>query len=400
MRYLSATATRELPENTEAGENIGAPVTANDPDNDTLTYTLGGSDVSSFDIGRSTGQIQTKPGVTYDHESKSSYSVTVKADDNNGGTAAIDVTVTVTDVNEPPEFDLATATREVPENTEAGENIGDPVTATDPDTGDTPAYTLEGADADSFDIDSASGQIQTKPGVTYDHESKSSYSVTVKADEKNGGIATIDVTITITVTDVDEPLTVNGETSVGYPENSDGQVATYSATDPDNGQITWSLSGDDAGGFSISNTGELTFQTAPDHESPADDNTDNRYELTVEASDESVKGALDVTVTVTDVNEPPAFSVETASRTIAENTTTGVAIGDPVTATDPDTGDTPAYTLGGTDAKPTSASPTQTRSRLCPTSGARDSWKRRCEPPASRTPSSGPPSCTAPRTSC
>ena len=126
--------------------------------------------------------------------------------------------------------------------------------------------------------------------------------------------------------------------------------ATYSAPDPDNDQVIWSLSGDDAGDFSISNTGELTFQTAPDHEAPADDNTDNRYELTVDASDGSVKGTLDVTVTVTDVNEPPEFSVETASRTIAENTTTGVAIGDPVTATDSDTGDTPAYTLGGTDA--------------------------------------------------
>ena len=246
----------------------------------------------------------------------------------------------------------ATATREAPENTEAGGNIGAPVTANDPDTGNTLTYTLEGADLDSFDIDSASGQIQTMPGVTYDHETKSSYSVTVKADYNNGGTATIDVTITITVTvtDVDEPLTVHGQTSVGYPENSDGQVATYSATDPDNGQIIWSLSGDDAGDFSISNTGELTFQTAPDHEAPADYNTDNRYELTVEASDGSVKGTLDVTVTVTDVNEPPGFSVETASRTIAENTTTGVAIGDPVTATDSDTGDTPAYTLGGTDA--------------------------------------------------
>ena len=100
--------------------------------------------------------------------------------------------------------------------------------------------------------------------MTYDHETKSSYSVTVKADDNNGGTATID--LTITVTDVDEPLTVNGQTSVGYPENSDGQVATYSATDPDNDQVIWSLSGDDAGDFSISNTGELTFQTAPDHE--------------------------------------------------------------------------------------------------------------------------------------
>ena len=36
--------------------------------------------------------------MTYDHESKSSYSVTVKADDNNGGTATIDVTITIADV--------------------------------------------------------------------------------------------------------------------------------------------------------------------------------------------------------------------------------------------------------------------------------------------------------------
>jgi hypothetical protein len=32
VRYLSATATREVPENTEAGVAIGAPVTASDPD--------------------------------------------------------------------------------------------------------------------------------------------------------------------------------------------------------------------------------------------------------------------------------------------------------------------------------------------------------------------------------
>jgi hypothetical protein len=68
VRYLSATATREVPENTEAGENIGAPVTAADPDTgDTLTYTLGGADADSFDIGRSTGQITVGTGTTLDY---------------------------------------------------------------------------------------------------------------------------------------------------------------------------------------------------------------------------------------------------------------------------------------------------------------------------------------------
>ena len=350
--FDSATAAREVPENTEAGENIGSPVTAADPDTgDTPAYTLEGADADSFDIDSASGQIQTKPGVTYDHETKSSYSVTVKVDDNNGGTATIDVTITVTDVDEPPEFDSATATREVPENTEAGENIGAPVTAADPDTGDTPAYTLEGADADSFDIDSASGQIQTKSGVTYDHEIKSSYSVTVKADDNNGGTATIDVTIT--VADVNEPPEFDSATATReIPENMEAGEnigSPVTAADPDTGDTpAYTLGGADLDSFDIdSASGQI--QTKPgvtyDHE------TKSSYSVTVKADDKNGGIAtIDVTITVADVDEPPEFSVETASRTIAENTTTGVAIGDPVTATDPDAGDTPAYTLGGTDA--------------------------------------------------
>ena len=44
-------------------------------------------------------------------------------------------------------------------------NIGQPVTATDPDTGDTLTYTLKGTDAARFDIVSTSGQLRTKVGT-------------------------------------------------------------------------------------------------------------------------------------------------------------------------------------------------------------------------------------------
>ena len=100
-------ATRELPENSAAGVNVGAAVTAMDDDGDTLAYTLEGTDAASFDIDASTGQIQTKSGVTYDHEAKPSYSVTVKADDSNGGTDTIAVTINVADVDEPPSVTAA-----------------------------------------------------------------------------------------------------------------------------------------------------------------------------------------------------------------------------------------------------------------------------------------------------
>ncbi len=100
--FADATTTRSVPENSAVGTNVGSAVTATDADSDTLEYTLEGTDAASFTIVSTSGQIQTKTGVTYNHEGTSSYSVTVKADDGNGGTDTIGVTVTVSDVNEVP----------------------------------------------------------------------------------------------------------------------------------------------------------------------------------------------------------------------------------------------------------------------------------------------------------
>ena len=98
--FASSSALREVPENSPAGTDVGAPVTTSDPDGDTLTYTLEGADAASFGIGSSTGQIQTISGVTYDFENKNAYFVTVKADDGNGGTDTIFVAISLTDEDE------------------------------------------------------------------------------------------------------------------------------------------------------------------------------------------------------------------------------------------------------------------------------------------------------------
>ena len=63
-----------------------------------------------------------------------------------------------------------------------GENIGDPVTATDPE-GNTVTYSLDDGDGDSFEIDS-SGQIKTKDPL--DVATKDTYTVTVTASDDNG----------------------------------------------------------------------------------------------------------------------------------------------------------------------------------------------------------------------
>ena len=99
-----ATASRGFDEDITPGDAFGRPLTATDGDGDwdTLTYRLEGPDAASFAIDAS-GQLQTKTGVSYDYETKSSYSVTAKADGGAGGTAAIAVTVNVRDVDEPPD---------------------------------------------------------------------------------------------------------------------------------------------------------------------------------------------------------------------------------------------------------------------------------------------------------
>ncbi len=99
--FSSTTTTRSVAENSGGGTNVGAPVTATDADNDPLTYTLEGMDASSFTIVSTSGQIRTRSGVTYDYETKPSYTVIVKAEDSNGGSAIITVTIDLTDVFEP-----------------------------------------------------------------------------------------------------------------------------------------------------------------------------------------------------------------------------------------------------------------------------------------------------------
>ena len=123
--FSTTPATRTLPENSGAGTDIGAAVTATESDSgDTLFYSLNGSDAGSFDIDSSNGQIKTRTGVTYDFEgSKKTYTVTVNVRDskdsagdaNTATDDSITVTINLTNVNEAPVIASPPATESIPE---------------------------------------------------------------------------------------------------------------------------------------------------------------------------------------------------------------------------------------------------------------------------------------------
>ena len=343
--------TRSIAENTAAGENIGTAVPATDTDNDTLTYSLGGTDAAAFSIVSTTGQLRTSTAL--DYETKSSYAVSVSVSDGNGGSDSITVTITVTDVSEKPVFAPGGVILTIAENAASGTNIGDPITATDPDSGDTLTYSLRRGDAESFSIDANTGQLRTKAPL--DYETKNAYTnLAVRATDSTG--LTGATRVTINVTDVDEnraPVFADGDsTTRSIAENTaagENIGTAVAATDVDTGDtLTYTLSGTDVSSFSIvSTSGQLQTSAALDYE------TKTSYSVTITVSDGSLTDSIIVTITVTDVNEnrAPLFTDgDSTTRSIAENTASGENIGTAVAATDADTGDTLTYSLDGTDA--------------------------------------------------
>jgi uncharacterized protein YjbI with pentapeptide repeats len=92
--------------------------------------------------------------------------------------------------------------------------------------------------------------------------------------------------------------------NLSIPENQ-AFVFDFNATDPDGDTLTYSLPyGDDHLLFDINtSTGILTFLTPKDFESPEDNNSDNRYEATVQVSDGNASATLNLFVQVTDIVE-------------------------------------------------------------------------------------------------
>ena len=98
--FSATTLTRSIPQNSAADVNAGPPIpAATDADNNNpLVYSMSGPDAASFAFDVMTRQISTISGVTY---SRDAYSVVVEANDGEGGTGAVDVTIRTLDPNLP-----------------------------------------------------------------------------------------------------------------------------------------------------------------------------------------------------------------------------------------------------------------------------------------------------------
>ena len=333
----------------ENGAGIVYTAAATDQDaGATLTYSITGADAALFNIDATTGAVTFKSSPDYqapaDAGGDNVYDVTVRASDGTNITTKA-VAITVTDVNEAPTI-TSGAAASFAENASGTVYT---VAATDPDAGTTLTYSISGADATLFNINSTTGAVTFKSSPNYeaptDAGGNNVYDVNVSASD---GTNSTTQAVAITVTNVNETPTITSGATASFAENGSGTVYTAAATDPDAGTtLTYSLSGADAALFDINAaTGAITFKSSPNYEAPTDAAGDNVYDVIVSASDGTNITSNAVAITVTNVNEAPTITSATTAS-FAEN---GAGTVYTAAATDPDAGTTLTYSISGADA--------------------------------------------------
>ncbi len=306
-------------------------VDATDPELNTIAYSLDTNvdDNNAFSINSTTGELSFTSTPDFeaptDSDPDNIYIVSVTATDN--GTpvesSTQTITITVNNVNEAPVAgdDNYTTDEDVVLTTTPATGI----LANDPDPeGDAVTITVTNNVSNGILNLSPDGSFNYTPTENFYGTDIFTYTISDGTFDSN------EATVTITVTEVNDPPAITSGNSVTVDEN-ETSVITVITSDPEGNDITFSISGGDDGAlFGINaTTGELSFLSAPDYENPGDTGLDNIYLVNVTATDNGTPNqavSQSITVTVNDINEgAPVFSSPTV-LSVDENQTTTLTI--------------------------------------------------------------------------
>ena len=325
-----------------------------DPDQgQTLTYQLSGTDASAFDFDPTTRALAFITTPNYenakDQDADNTYQIAITATDGEYS-ASQDLVIAVADLNdETPQF-TSPSSQSVDYSTVEVGAIVYTAQASDADAGDQITYALGGVDSGYFSFDTSSGALafyQLPALADFPEDGSIAYALSITATDLAANSSTLDLSVSLLDDTGSAPTFAQASVSIAVDENSADTVYTAQASDVDSGDIlSYSISGADADSFTInSSSGALAFQQAPDFENPADDNSDNTYELTITVTDSMAKQAQQsLTISVNNLNDnSPQFTLSSNAFTVSENSSIVATI----TASDADS-DTLTYTLTNT----------------------------------------------------
>ncbi len=351
------TAMRSVEENSSTGTSVGSAVSATDGNDDTLTYSLSGGDASSFTIVSTSGQIQTKSGVTYNFENDSSYSVTVNVRDNKDSAGntnssnddSIAVTISLTNVDEDGTVAITGTT-----------SGGSTLTASVTDIDGTPtavSWQWARADAESGPFSNLSGATSNSYTLVAGDVTKYVRATASYTDPQASGKSANGVTAQIGAGNAEPEFTEGDTADRSVQENrlTATNVGTpVRATDGDNDTLTYSWSGADRSSFAVDpSNGQIRTIAGETY----DFEGDNSYSVTVTVRDSKDSAgntdindddSIAVTISLTNVNEAPTIDAGPSSVSKDENTPTTETIAT-FEASDVDASTTLTWSLEGAD---------------------------------------------------
>ena len=367
--FADNTLTREVAENSAPDTNVGNPIpAATDPDQgDILSYTMGGTDASTFTFETITRQIKTEDAL--DFETQSSYSVTITVTDSTAMTDTVDVTITVTDVPDNPEDRGVTASVATITVGEGGTNTYTVVLDTQPTGEVTVRPTVSGNNdvtvhpvavtftrgnwntAQTFTVSAGHDDDATDNSATISHEASGANYAQVLVDD-----------ITVTVTDEDTPGVTFSTQSVVVREGKESSYTIVLNTRPTGTVTVRPTLSDDSDGDVRARPSTLRFTTRrwntpqtvtvsanEDQDSTADSATINHA---VAGADYEGTSAGQVSVTVSDDDvDSSAILLQVSHDSVPEGAPSQVTVTGELNASPRDTDTVVTLTLEADSAQ-------------------------------------------------
>ncbi|KAL4231425.1 Protocadherin Fat 4 [Mactra antiquata] len=271
---FSSATTAEVAENSPSGSSV---YTAAATSGSAITYSIeSGNDLAHFTFDGSSGLLSTST-ASLDFTVTPSYTLDIQADD-----LTYQTTLTVTiSVKTVPSFTLPAAdTSSIGERSPTGHTVYAIVT-TDEDGETNPTLSIDSQTiANTFEISGTDLVVAATEDLDYDATGATLLHEVVLFAEDTFGL-TGSATLTVSITDVTDPVFSSSTNAVEVGENAPTGTSVYTAVATSGSAITYSItSGNDAGKFFIDGTsGELTTLAALDYA------TVSSYTLDIQADD-------------------------------------------------------------------------------------------------------------------
>ncbi len=279
-----------------------AALLANDSDVDGNTLTLSAvSAPVNGTVSLAAGQVTFTPTTGFVGAASFAYTVS----DGAGGTANATATVNVTAPASQAPVAVANA-YSVNEDTTLGSSSTRNLLSNDTDP-DTP---LSGLTAELVTGSANGGTVTVTANGRFTYRGAANFSGidTFTYRTFDGVNYSLPAIVTMTVNPINDAPVITYNNGSGLTlsvvENQQLILAQITVTDADGTAPVYSLTGADAGDFTIGANGTLRFTTPPNFEAPADSGVNNQYVVTVRATDTAgVADTINLTINVQDAPE-------------------------------------------------------------------------------------------------